>query len=176
MYDTLLVPIDETAETTRLLERAIDVAEAGETTIHALGIVDGPRALNAEGTGEADRVDGARERATRAAMRAVERAQRNGVDAQQSVRRGIPHTELVDEAARVDADVILLGPSGRETTDGPVCSGAVTTTVVERADCAVLATPLDGPSSGESAREATGSEAETEPGADDERAPLAPDA
>lgn len=176
MYDTLLVPIDETAETTRLLERAIDVAEAGETTIHVLAMVDGPRALNAEGTGEEDRVAGARERATRAAMRAVERAQRSGVDAQQSVRRGIPHTELVDEAARVDADVILLGPSGRETTDGPVCSGAVTTAVVERATRAVLVVPVDGPEAVESSRGETEREAETDTSAGDERTSVAPDA
>jgi nucleotide-binding universal stress UspA family protein len=138
MYERLLVPVDETAETTRLIERAIELADTWDAAVHAVGLVDGPSALNAEATGRADRVRGERERACRASMRAAERVQRAGVEAHRTVRRGVPHAEIVDEARRVDTDLVLLGPPGRETTDGAVCTGQVTRHVVDRADCAVL--------------------------------------
>lgn len=138
MYDTVLVPVDETAETTRLTERAIELAGTWDANLKLLGIVDGPTALSAEATGRSDRVSGARERARRASMRAVERAHRAGVDAEGTVRRGVPHAEIVDEARRVGADLVLLGPSGRETNGGAVCAGQVTSRVVDRTDCAVL--------------------------------------
>jgi nucleotide-binding universal stress UspA family protein len=138
MYDTILVPVDETAETTRLTMHAIGLADMWGATLHTVGIVDGPTALNAEATDRGDRVSGARERARRASMRAAERAQRAGVDARTAVRRGVPHAEIVDEARRIEADLVLLGSPGRETTQGAVCVGQVTRRVVERADCAVL--------------------------------------
>lgn len=138
MYDTLLVPVDETAETTRLTERAIELADTWGATLHVLGIVDGPTALNAEAVGQNDRVSGDRERARRASMRATERAERADVEAYGTVRRGVAHGAIVDEARRVGADLVLLGPPGRETTAGAVCSGQVTRRVVDRADCAVL--------------------------------------
>jgi nucleotide-binding universal stress UspA family protein len=138
MYDTLLVPVDETAETTRLTERAIALADTWDATLRVVGVVDGPTALRAEAVDRGDRVSGARERARRASMRAAERARRAGVDAHGTVRRGVPHAEIVDESRRLDADLVLLGRPGRETTDAPVCSGRVTNRVVARADCAVL--------------------------------------
>jgi nucleotide-binding universal stress UspA family protein len=138
MYETLLVPVDETAETTRLTERAIELADTWDATLHVLGVVDGPTALNAEAVGQGDRVSGDRERARRATMRASERAERADVEAYGTVRRGVPHGAIVDEARRVDADLVLLGPPGRETTTGAVCAGQVTRRVVDRADCAVL--------------------------------------
>ncbi|AUV81436.1 hypothetical protein C2R22_07020 [Salinigranum rubrum] len=138
MYDTVLVPVDDTAETTRLTERAIELADTWDANLRVLGIVDGPTALSAEATDRSDRVSGARERAKRASMRAAERAHRAGVDADGTVRRGVPHAEIVGEARRVGADLVLLGPSGRETTGGAVCAGQVTSRVVDRADCAVL--------------------------------------
>lgn len=138
MYDTILVPVDETAETTRLTERAIELADTWNASLRMLGIVDGPTALAAEATGRSDRVSGERERARRASMRAAERAHRADVDAGSAVRRGVPHAEIVDEARRVGADLVLLGPAGRETTGGAVCAGQVTNRVVDRADCAVL--------------------------------------
>jgi nucleotide-binding universal stress UspA family protein len=138
MYDSILVPVDETAETTRLTERAIALAATWDASLQLLGLVDGPTALSAEGTGRSDRVSGARERARRAAMRAAERAERADVDACGAVRRGVPHAEIVDEARRAGVDLVLLGPSGRETTEGAVCAGRVTSRVVDRADCAVL--------------------------------------
>ena len=75
-------------------------------------------------------------------MRAEERAQRAALEATSSVRRGVPHAEIVAAASAVGADLVLLGPSGRQTTDGPVCSGQVTRHVVERSDCSVLVEQL----------------------------------
>lgn len=138
MYQRLLIPVDETAETTRLTERAIELAAVWDATVHVVGIVDGPTALNAEGAGRGDRVSGDRERARRASMRAVERVERAGIEASRNTRRGVPHAEIVAESQRIGTDLVLLGPPGRETTDGAVCAGQVTRRVVDRAECAVL--------------------------------------
>jgi hypothetical protein len=71
-------------------------------------------------------------------MRAAGRVCRADIDATATVRRGVVHTEIVDEPRVARIDLVLLGPPGPETTGGSICSGQVTSHVVDRTDRAVL--------------------------------------
>jgi nucleotide-binding universal stress UspA family protein len=70
-------------------------------------------------------------------------AQRRGLAAQKVLREGTPHIEIVNEARRQAADLIVMGQVGRR---GPrrILIGSVAERVLEYAACPVLITKKQG--------------------------------
>jgi nucleotide-binding universal stress UspA family protein len=66
-------------------------------------------------------------------------AQRRGLAARKVLRAGTPHIEIVDEARKQTADLIVMGQVGRR---GPrrILIGSVAERVIECAECPVLVT------------------------------------
>ena len=64
-------------------------------------------------------------------------AQRRGITAEKVLREGTPHVEIVDEARKRVADLIVMGQVGRR---GPrrILIGSVAERVIEYAECPVL--------------------------------------
>jgi len=64
-------------------------------------------------------------------------AQRRGIAADKVLREGTPHVEIVDEARKRSADLIVMGQVGRR---GPrrILIGSVAERVIEYAECPVL--------------------------------------
>jgi len=66
-------------------------------------------------------------------------AQRHGIPAEKILREGTPHIEIVEEARKKMADLIVMGQVGRR---GPrrILIGSVAERVIEYAECPVLIT------------------------------------
>jgi nucleotide-binding universal stress UspA family protein len=66
-------------------------------------------------------------------------AQRRGLAAEKVLREGTPHIEIVNEARKQTADLIVMGQVGRR---GPrrILIGSVAERVIEYAECPVLIT------------------------------------
>jgi nucleotide-binding universal stress UspA family protein len=66
-------------------------------------------------------------------------AQRRGLAAEKVLREGTPHIEIVNEARKQAADLIVMGQVGRR---GPrrILIGSVAERVIEYAECPVLIT------------------------------------
>ena len=141
MYDTILVPTDGSSHADAAIERALDLAEQYDGTLHALYVVDVsyPYAdfetptVNWEAVTEA--MEGQGERAT-ATVR--ERADERGVPVETTVREATTiHGTILDYADEQDVDLIVMGTRGRRGLDRYLL-GSVTEKVVRLADVPVL--------------------------------------
>jgi nucleotide-binding universal stress UspA family protein len=131
MYDRILVPTDGSSGTDETLEHALHVAADNEATVHALYVVDRRLFLAADEDTQDD-VIATLEAEGEAALDAVETAgDEAGVEVVRERREGIPHTEITDYAAEIDADLLVMGTHGRTGRDRVASLGSVTERVVE---------------------------------------------
>jgi nucleotide-binding universal stress UspA family protein len=131
MYDRILVPTDGSSGTDETLEHAFHVAADNDATVHALYVVDRRLFLAADEDTQDD-VIATLEAEGEAALDAVETAgDEAGVEVVRERREGIPHTEITDYAADIDADLLVMGTHGRTGRDRVASLGSVTERVVE---------------------------------------------
>ena len=146
MYDDVLLPvaIGELDENPAL-ERALDLAERYDATLHVVSVVDAtvydPMSI------DIGRVDDALEEGARETVEeAAERARERGLDVKTRVGHGTPHTVITQYAAgefedTEEIDVIVMATHGREGIEHALL-GSVTEKVVRTAPCPVLTVPL----------------------------------
>jgi nucleotide-binding universal stress UspA family protein len=139
MFDTVLVPVQQGAGSRRAVEAAVTVASSFDARLHALAVVDRPRALRTGGAndGAPAGTDASLEATAADALdAAVERAEATGVDAVRRVRSGVPFRETLVHAEEADADVVVVASEGaREASRRGAFDAA---RVVGEADCSVL--------------------------------------
>ncbi|WP_254767017.1 universal stress protein [Salinilacihabitans rarus] len=136
MYETILFPTDGSEQSATALEHAIDVAETRGATLHVLSVVDDRAFLVLDDERvEAVRED-LRERALEAVDGAATAADGRGVAAETAVDTGHPAERIVDYAAAVGADLIVMGTSGDDYERNVV--GSVSQRVVRTAPAPVL--------------------------------------
>ena len=138
MYDRLLLPTDGSPGTDSAVEQALALADAYESQVDALAVVDEtfPAA-----TGY-DYVVESLEAEAEAALDAVVRSGRAaGVDVEPHLRRGVPHEEIVAAATAYDSDLVVMGTHGRSGFDRIRHLGSVTERVVRTSPVPVLSVP-----------------------------------
>ncbi|MFB6221378.1 MAG: universal stress protein [Halolamina sp.] len=146
MYDDVLLPvaIGETEENPAV-ERAVSLAAQYDATLHLLSVVD-PTVYDPM-TPETGRVHQALEEGAEKTIDEVaERARSRGVDVEQRVGHGSPHTVITryaeGERDNTDGvDVIVMATHGREGL-GHALLGSVAEKVVRTASVPVLTVPL----------------------------------
>jgi nucleotide-binding universal stress UspA family protein len=138
---TILVPIDFSDASTAALGYARALAEAFESALHLLHVVQDPyvQPWAAEAFGVS--LAGVLERWERDARGQLEglvpEAERGTRTVECATRVGHPFVEILDYAAAHQADLIVMGTHGR----GPVAHmllGSVTEKVIRKAPCPVL--------------------------------------
>jgi len=118
MYTNILVPIDGSPASDRGCREAIAIAQGLGSRLHFINVVD-PRLLFAAVTstvGPQQLLDGWRSDGERLVARAIADAQAAGVTASAAVRCDAGMRvcdEILEEARRTEADLIVMGTHGR---------------------------------------------------------------
>lgn len=136
MFDTILVPIDDSPGSERAFEVAATLAKRYGSAVHVLSVVDehGPR------DGEWD-YDGDSPAAAFLDAHADE-FEADEIDVTPAVREGIVHEEILDYADESGVDLVVMGTHGR-TGVRRYLLGSVTEKVVRLSDVPVLSVKAD---------------------------------
>lgn len=135
MYERILVPTDGSEHAERALETAFAVARECGAAVHALFVVDtavyGEPALSSVELVLHDVESEGEQLLAEVRGRAGEHRIESSVEA----RHGDPLDVILDYAAEIDADLIVMGGQGRTHE---IAEGTVVTRVVEASDRHVL--------------------------------------
>jgi universal stress protein A len=138
VYKHILVAIDFSAETARVLSRALDVAEGVATRLGLIHVVEYSPYLFPPDTPLPVDFDLEAQFIEQAKQRLEELVQQHGLSqAERYVEVGSPTIEIVRVAQEEDADLIVIGSHGRyglQRVLGSTASG-----VMHTANCDVLA-------------------------------------
>lgn len=137
MYDRILLATDGSDAVTPAVDHAIELAAFCDATLSVLYVVDSSAAA-AVPEAQAFTVTDLLEDAGSQAIEAVrERAEAQNVAVEAHLRHGRAHTEILNCADELDADLIILGTQGRSGIDR-VLLGSVAARVVRQSHRPVL--------------------------------------
>lgn len=134
VYDDVLLPVALGEAEDPALDRALDLAEQYDATLHLVSAVDpavfDPMTVETEAIHEE-----LEESAAETVERAAERAEERGVDVEARIGHG-PAPQVVVESAE-DADVVVMATHGREGLEHALL-GSTTEKVVRHSPAPVL--------------------------------------
>jgi len=144
MYDTVLFPTDGSKGSERAAESAIETAAAHDATLHVLHVVDEDVYEAYSGDEYVHDREGLESALEQEGQDAVEEvaddARSAGVDVVTTVKHGTPHSDVVEHADEIDADLIVMGTKERageyrqllgSVTDRVLRTASVPVTVVK---------------------------------------------
>jgi nucleotide-binding universal stress UspA family protein len=137
MYDTILVATDGSDPAEQAVERGLDLAERYGATLHALFVVD-TRLVGEPALSSTELVvDELEDRGHELLNEITNQGEKRGVEITTRCCHGVPHEEIVEAAAGIDADLLVLGYSGQthQNTDN---IGSVAERVTRLTDRSVL--------------------------------------
>ncbi|SDQ56568.1 universal stress protein [Natronobacterium texcoconense] len=138
MYDRILVPADGSDYAEDAAERAFDLAETTDSTVHVVSVAEtGPLGSVRLPGDEASATDALTERATEFVDELERRADERGLEVTTEVRAGVPVREILEYADEVDADAIVMGTRGRGGVNR-LMLGSVTDAVMRHSGIDVL--------------------------------------
>lgn len=161
MYDSILVATDGSEAAATAVEHAIALAERFDAPLYGIAVVDERTEYDTGIVDPAEVQRHHRERASGWLEELEETADSAGVAVETAVRSGVPHQEILDYAAGLNAGAIVLGSRGRSSFKGALL-GSTVDRVVRITDRPVLVVG-DGDergaerSDGESSRDTGGS-------------------
>lgn len=138
MTDTILVATDGSDGADAAVDRAIELADAMNATLHAMHVIEDIDAIVAPMTAEQDTVrKGTEAYAEEVLGDVADRAEAAGVPCETTIKRGVPNERILSYAADVGADMIVLGALGRSSLVD-VLLGSTADRVSRRSDVSVL--------------------------------------
>ena len=139
MYDTILVPTDGSEQAERGIEQGLDLATQYGATVVCLYVVDERRHGRppALGSVEAEH-EKVEDEATEMLAEIKARAEDLGLEMECECCRGLPWEEIIGQAERHDADLIVMGRRGM-TNDRATPLGSVTERVMRLTEIPVQA-------------------------------------
>lgn len=134
MYDTVLIPTDGSDESQAAIDQGIALADQLGASVHGLSIVPkGPHSAMKRDELRAEPQEEARE-----SIQLVETAaERASIDVTSDVREGVPQEAILEYAAEIGADMIVIGTVGRTGIDH-VLLGSVAEEVVRNSPIPVV--------------------------------------
>jgi nucleotide-binding universal stress UspA family protein len=139
-FRTILTPIDGSKTSTIAGKLAVDLAVSNKARLIFIYVVDETVVDELARSFDQTSEEKSRELA-RTGQKYLDYlsivAQGRGIAAETILRQGTPHLEIVDEAKKQGADLIVIGYVGRR---GPrrILIGSVTERVIEYAECPIL--------------------------------------
>lgn len=136
MYETVLVPTDGSDYAMAAAETGIELARAHDATLHVISVADTGLLGGVRLPGD---VSSASEAFTERAREFIDdvAAMATDLDVRTEVISGVPGAEILEYAAEVDADVIVMGTRGRGGVHR-MAVGSVTDHVIRFGDVQVL--------------------------------------
>ena len=134
MYETILVPTDGSTQSDVALDHAVSLARHHDAAVHILYVADTNRdSLTTQGSEIVDALELEGDRITSEAVERVD----PGVNAVDTVAAGDPVETILDYAASVGADLVVMGTHGRRGLDRYLL-GSTTERVVRLSSVPVL--------------------------------------
>lgn len=138
MYDTIVIPTDGSEYAERAARRGFELAGKHGATVHVVCAADtGPLGDVRLPGDDASAEDAIGEKAAEYVERAAEMAAPYDIDVKTAVREGPAKSEIVEYAAEVGADMILMGTRGRGGVER-LMLGSVAEHVVRTSEVDVL--------------------------------------
>jgi len=134
MYENVLIPTDGSDGAAPAVERGLELAETYGATVHALYVAQPIYTMEYGGERIVDALEEEGERATAAV---AEKADERGLTVETEVRRGTPHSQILDYVDDHDVDLVVMGTHGRSGIDRYLL-GSVAEKVVRLSDVPVL--------------------------------------
>jgi len=139
MYDTILVPTDGSAGTTKTLDHAIPIARAFDATVYVVYVIDTRVATAVGDDVRSDVTSSLRGDGQKALQRAAGRLEDADVAYETELREAHPHRGILFAAEDHDVDLIVMGTRGRGSDDRSAGMGSVTRRVLDSERWPVLA-------------------------------------
>lgn len=137
MYDDILVPTDGSEPMAEVIERAVDLANRYDATVHALFVVNSDPLGSIDVEVREHAIDSLEERGRDAVEAVASAAEEAGVDATTTIEHGVPSIEIVKYVDRIGADLIVMGTHGR-TGLSHILLGSVAEKVLRQASVPVF--------------------------------------
>ncbi|MFD2189394.1 universal stress protein [Pistricoccus aurantiacus] len=141
MYQSILVPIDGSAQSCTALKLATSLVDTAEGSLYVLNVQEPPLAEDAMGRAAGAIATNAEEIVQPVGLAIIEQAsQQVGLDGKQLqpiVRAGQPAQTIVAEAQRLGVDAVVMGSRGNSNIRSLVL-GSVSHRVLHVAPCAVV--------------------------------------
>lgn len=141
MYNTILLPVAPDSEETRGTERAADLAEHYDASVHVLAAVDavagmmsGPHAESLARRMESNAMDRVEEVADELRSRGV-------ADVVERTEEGHPSEMIIETINEADADIVIMPTHTRKGLQRMLL-GSVTEKVLRRSPVPVLTVPM----------------------------------
>ncbi|WP_280536354.1 universal stress protein [Halopenitus sp. POP-27] len=115
-YDDVLIPTDGSAGATRAARHGVALAESLDATVHVLSVLE-EEWPDRDGEPTTEPGEGQEETATDAVEAVIAAAEPRGVTTTQYVGDGDPVDVIRDRIDAVDADIVVMGTTGRRGTD-----------------------------------------------------------
>lgn len=135
-FTNVLVATDGSKSATTASEHGIDVAQRTSATVHGLFVIDKRAYTSRPGYTWDDAIRAWEHRGERVVGDFEEMAASN-TDVQTTIRRGVPHQEILSYTTENDVDLVVMGTHGRSGWDRFVL-GSVAERVVRSSDVPVL--------------------------------------
>lgn len=141
MYRTTLIPTGGSDAAFAAVNDAVEVT-APDGTVHVLGVVEDIPTYDRSGKpGEFDDGDEEQHFRIEAAVERIETEVRAaGIDCETAIEEGVPSREIVEYAAGIDADAIVMGTRGARDAAGDLL-GSTTERVLRDASTTVVSVP-----------------------------------
>ena len=137
MYDTILLPTDDSEAAVDAARHAFSLAERYDATVHVLSVVELSGSLDI-GDRDTERIKQRKTERAAAAEAVVDAVAHEGVTVETAVEAGSPARVITDYAARVQADLTVMSTHARSGA-GRVLFGSITEQVIQDGDVPVLA-------------------------------------
>ncbi|MFB6179711.1 MAG: universal stress protein [Halorientalis sp.] len=136
MYETILVGTDGSDQASTAIDHGIDLASKYGAVLHVIAVVDTSRYGESALSATELVLDDLEDEAQAQLMEALERGRSRGVVVEGVCSHGTPDLEIVGYADEIDADLVLLGTTGRSRDGHHI--GSVANRVTKGTDRAVL--------------------------------------
>lgn len=138
MFDRILIPVDGSQAADAAALRGFELAEVHDAEATVISVVElGPFSSIRLPGESASAEDAFRERAEAFVEAAVQLAADYAIDVTGEVKSGVPVTQIIDRAAEIDADLVVMASFGRSGIER-VMLGSVAEGVARHGDVDVM--------------------------------------
>ncbi|HPG27178.1 MAG: universal stress protein [Spirochaetaceae bacterium] len=136
----ILLATDFSQDSARALDETIRWGGRLGADVEVLHVIPAVGAVERRGEGEVRTAEARRREALASLQAVLEQMRSEGISAVASLSHGAPSIEIAKRAARIGAELIVVGRRGRSQLAGVVC-GSVSDRVQRHAKCSVLLAP-----------------------------------
>lgn len=138
VYDAIVLPTDGSDAAADAADHAASLADRYGAVVHVLSVVELPQSADPGRAAESDRVRPKHDERREAARRLAERLEDDGVAVEVGVELGSPSRVILEYAADVDADLVVMSTHARSGVKR-FLYGSVTERVIQDGTVPVLA-------------------------------------